>query len=667
MTDFSIGKVSVNSDISTSNDKKAPFAKAKEEYIAKIKKLENSDFSNSPVGLNEKLSELKKLKEIATQENIEEEIAWIEEEITLVQQKLDEKPPVVNDTPYYKPTFSTSNLEQISKEQENTKFEELTQKYGAISKEATDVISALKNAGISAYQAEGILNSCKNSKDEFNKNLMNNVIQLVKGEFNGNSINQILQEFVEFDKETKENHIPEKTLESCLLMKGNGVNDVDSIKFAKFVKNGNFKNEKAVQKNILTLHKAGLDSEHLMKILNNLAYVATNIKDISDIGTEPQKIINESSVRTIATLKKTLTTTRKNEVEERNSELGQLAQQIIDMGNDLMFLKDGKIEFISPKEDNNPQDLRKRYLKLANETEDSILINLSRKHKLKSGELDTNYTRVLSTLRNVGVVYDDLETLTSFSLNQDGNISFDTVENISKLKKSGALSQDIKPLLENCEKTEEGTFSSDTIKDMCDLSSYVIPGKQTLELLPFVKDNEEAKAFIKYISQFFEDKDNVVALSTTAKRSDGVLDQNKTDSISVLLRDNCNDMTKKFIESKFVEEVTSLITNAQDNETKEMNDDAAGIISILSNNGNSFEDINKGIEMCKNKDGIVDEKLAQILWDMTLQKASLEEISTFISVCTDEEKNVDTQKADMIISLLQNKFSKDDIIKLLIK
>ena len=57
MTDFSIRKVSVNSDISTSNETKTPFAKAKDEYNAKMRKLENSDFANSPVGLNEKLTE----------------------------------------------------------------------------------------------------------------------------------------------------------------------------------------------------------------------------------------------------------------------------------------------------------------------------------------------------------------------------------------------------------------------------------------------------------------------------------------------------------------------------------------------------------------------------------------------------------------------------------
>ena len=664
MTDFSIRKVSVNPDLSTSNEAKTPFAKAKEEYSAKIKKLENSDFANSPVGLNEKLTELKKLKDIAIQENLGEEISWIKEEITSVQEKLNEQPQVVNDVPYYKPPISSVNYEQIALENENAKFDELSKKYGSSSEEAKKAIIALKEEGISAYQAEQIIKYCKDSQEKFCPSLMNSAMQLIKAEFEENCVQQILQDFVVIDEETKESHIPDKVLEACLLMKEKGVSDIDSIKFTKFVRNGNFEDEKAIQKNILTLHKAGIDSDSLIKIMENLAYTDIDV-NATDVKS-PKKLINQNAIRTIATLKKTLTTTRKNEVEERHSELGQLAQQIIDMGNDLMFLKDGKIEFISPKEDNSPQDLRERYLNMANETEDSILLNLSRKHKVKGGNIDTNYTRVLSSLRNAGVIYDDLEKLADFSLSKDGNINFDTVKSISKLKEAGALSKDIKLLLDNCEKTED-EYSPSTIQDMCDLSSYVIPGKNVLELLPFVKDNEEAKAFIEYISQFFENKNNVVTLSTTAKTSDGYADQNKMDTISALLRDKYDGVSEKFLEAKFIEDVTGLIEASQDEETKELNDDAAGVISILSGNGSSFEDIQKGIEMCKNKDGVVDEKLAQILWDMTLQKASLEEISAFISICTDEEKNVDTQKADMIISLLQNKFPKDDIAKLLIK
>lgn len=665
MTDFSIRKVSVNPELKTSNDTKTPFAKAKDEYNAKIKKLETSDFANSPVGLNEKLTELKKLKGIAEQENLEEEIAWIEEEITFVHQKLNEKPQAVNDVPYYKPPISTTNFEQIAQENENAKFDKLVEKYGTTNEQAKDLISTLKETGINAYQTEQIIIGCKDSNEELSPKLMKSVLQLIQGEFKEHSIQQILNELIEFDSETKENHIPDKILESCLFMKKNGTSEIDSIKFTKFVRNGNFADEKAVQKSIVTLHKAGIDSDSLLKILDNLAYTDIDVKATN--VENPKKLINQSTIKTIATLKQTFTTTRKNEVEERHSELGQLAQEIIDMGNDLMFLKNGKIEFISPKEDNSPQALRERYLNMTNETEDNILLNLSKNHKVKGGKIDTNYIRVLSSLRNAGIVYDELEKLAEFSLSKDGSINFDTVSNISKLKEHGALSKDIKLLLDNCEKNENNQYSTLIMDDICDLSSYVIPGENIVELLPFVRDNEEAKAFIEYVSQFFENKNNVVALSTTAKLSDGSADQNKMDTISALLRDKYDNVDGKFVESKFVENINSLIEVSQDKETKEVNDDAAGVISILSGNGSSFEEIQKGIEMCKNKDDIVDEKLAQILWDMTIQKASLEEISALISICTDEEKNVDTQKADMIISLLQNKFSKDDIAKLLIK
>ena len=111
MADFSIRKVSVNPDISTNSNKATPFAKAKEEYLAKAKKMEASDFANSPVALNDRLEDLKNLKELASKENLEKESSWIEEEISSVNEKLNEKSTTTNDVPFYKPILTKENAE----------------------------------------------------------------------------------------------------------------------------------------------------------------------------------------------------------------------------------------------------------------------------------------------------------------------------------------------------------------------------------------------------------------------------------------------------------------------------------------------------------------------------------------------------------------------------
>ena len=62
-----------------------------------------------------------------------------------------------------------------------------------------------------------------------------------------------------------------------------------------------------------------------------------------------------------------------------------------------------------------------------------------------------------------------------------------------------------------------------------------------------------------------------------------------------------------------------------------------------------------------NKDGNIDEKLAEILWDMSVQNAEISEISDLIEACKNKAGDINQSKANMITSLLESGTAKENI------
>ena len=79
MENFSIGNNGVQSQKDTANPKKDNYAGLKKEYIRLKAKLNKSDFANSPVAIEKELSMIAKLKSVAKQQGLADELKTLEE------------------------------------------------------------------------------------------------------------------------------------------------------------------------------------------------------------------------------------------------------------------------------------------------------------------------------------------------------------------------------------------------------------------------------------------------------------------------------------------------------------------------------------------------------------------------------------------------------------
>ena len=87
--------------ISSIQSDNGQYQKYKQEYEKYTQKTDKSDFAGSPVLLNNKLVQLAKLKEIAEEENLTEELSWIEDEMTRLKSSLTSITSESTDNPTY--------------------------------------------------------------------------------------------------------------------------------------------------------------------------------------------------------------------------------------------------------------------------------------------------------------------------------------------------------------------------------------------------------------------------------------------------------------------------------------------------------------------------------------------------------------------------------------
>ena len=117
MENFSIGNNGVQSQKDTANPKKDNYAGLKKEYIRLKAKLNKSDFANSPVAIEKELSMIAKLKSVAKQQGLADELKTLEETEQSLYTKLANTSSGLVSEPYYKPiSFKGTHSPKINED-----------------------------------------------------------------------------------------------------------------------------------------------------------------------------------------------------------------------------------------------------------------------------------------------------------------------------------------------------------------------------------------------------------------------------------------------------------------------------------------------------------------------------------------------------------------------
>ena len=655
MTDFSVNKSSVSKDIKYSKSKQTEFSKLKAEYDAMKKKIAKSDFSNAPVVIRSELNMLSELKRIAQRDGLEQDFAWIEKRETEIKDLLSTGKSDAFLNTYYTPIVSFGKREKSETSEQTELYDELMQlckrKDGSFDENAEKMLLALSKQNVDLLHVVDILKRAKTQNDEINPTYTKAIVKIADAGVSNADMYTYIDAFTHTD-DNLTYKIDLENLDVALSLKKTGMYDDGAVKLAQYL-NGNFADKSQVKSSIIKLHKVGVSPDTIQKIISSLA--------VEDVVTG-QKTVSNKSVNTVANLKKLLFSSRKNETEERQSPINQLGVMILELGFKTIMMKDGVVTYASPIQGENYETAKKQYEAMLTSLEDMTLVDFVSRYKDKDGEIDSKYLRIASVLRNSGIVYNQVLDMIDSCIDDDGNMNSDKVSSIVSLKKAGALSDDIMGILEACSKTDDGKYSKVDIANACDLSSAVIAGNEVCSLLPEVRNNDEVKEFVLYGSQFFIDKACLLKLIELAKNGHAEPESNALEVMSSL-QENLIKEISFASDEQFLKDTEEIISLARGKDGV-LSDDAAGICAILSQNGESAENIKSALTLCTNQDKVVDAKLAEVLWRMGVQNASFDEIEKLINVCKNQEGLVNTSNADMILSLFDSGYSKDKILSL---
>lgn len=654
MTDISIGKASEGLIVSKKTQK-SEFEVLKKEYNSFKKKAAKSDMANSPVMMEKEYDLLQKLSIAAKNETLENEQAWIDKRITEIQNSLAEQGQTLKLPVYPMPSFkglSTKNTAfNPNEDVDNLKILENYKKAdGTIDENAQAIVTAFDSSIADGYSLSYLLKKCCDDDGAIPDDIAQAVSILAKASVKPVIIPQILESIVAENDSGKD----VLNLSMCSKIadfKKADFDDFEALKLVRFL-NSDFEDKASVETKILKMKKAGISTDSIIKILDSLAVKS---KDTS------LRTISDSAVKSVVSLKKALVSTRSNEKAERDNPINHLGVITIKFGNDVMIMKDNKVTYISPVEGESVHDLRKEYSEIISKIEDNLLLEYVKKYRDKNGEIDSKSLRIMSVLRNNGIPYDQLLSMTDFCLEENG-INAHKLNTITQIKSSGALGIDILPLLNVVEKEQDGSYSSEDIKNICALSSAVIGGKEVSALLPEVRGNENIKEFFVYFSQFFEDKSNLLKLLPLIKDEEGNIDENAMDVLYVLAHNFFVVAAEPMNEEQFVQNANDIVYAAMNEDEINVNDEGAGICSIMCQNGERYEDILFMLQQCKDSSGKINSKLSEILWELSVGKTQIQDIKSAIEFCKTADGDIDNMRADSLISLFEKGYPQDKVI-----
>ena len=671
MSNISIKSTSISKKDSASNIGNSEFFKLKKEYEKQKRKMQKTDFANSPVALEKELTLLTKLKELAEKEGLSEEVKSILDREQSIYTKLANN-HLNSDSGFYYPQvafkgskskefnlspnngftrgYSLEFLEDIDEQEFVNMFKSLYPDI-MLDENAEAIIKILGSKNFGASNAAYIIKKCMDDKGHISVDKLCTIKLLTDAEMTSAVIPQILEEFAFFDEKSQQEKIDLDSCKKICDFKYLGFSDIDSLHLTRYL-NSNLSDSDSVVKNILRMNKSGISSDAILRIFDALRTY--------DVETGKDNISN-SSVQSVIRIKKALILARNNEKTERNNPINLLGIQKFSFGNDIMIVKDGEIKCISPVEGESVFSLQQQYDEMISKIEDNLLINFVNKYKDKNGEIDSKYVRTLIALRHYGITYGPLLNMIDMCINKNGRIDKNTLETIEALKKSGALSEDITLILSSIKKDSDELYNQADINNASILTSQVIPGQIVVALLPDIAKDENLKDFVIDFSSLMEDKKYLIDLVNLVKDDKGNIDENAMDVIYNLAQ-NILDKDNSINMKEFLGQAARILNSVKNDGDDNVNDEGAGIVALMCQNSQSIDDIVAVLDACHDSKGCIDKKLSELTWKMSLQKADSNQILKLIVSCKKEE-NINYNLIDTIISFFNSNVPIEKILK----
>lgn len=651
MTDISI-KQSLSTENYTGVRKgKSDYSALKKEYDNFLKKSAKSDLANSPTMKQKELKYLADLKVLAEKEGLKDDLKLLEEKENTIQASFESKQELSGI--YYAPaSLNTPSFKgkevQPSQDFANV-IDACKNKNGKVDENTLKIIMSFKDYDLDEYHIQTLVSKCRGLDGSISEDMVKAVQILASSKISASVSTQIIEELsaqnIELNKEMD--------LSLCNQVsnyKKDGFDDLSCFKYAKLSQA--FDDKKSVEDSVVKLAKVGVNTDSLVKILDALG--------VENPQTGNKKL-STAAVKSVASLKKVLFVTRHNEKAEQNNPISKLGTMILNMNDGIMIIKDKKVIKCSKDDTANLGTLKMEYADLMSELEDGVLLDFVKKYRDKKGEINNTFLRTLNSLRSAGVAYQQLFDMTDFCI-EDGKINKDKLSAIGQLKTAGALGSDILHILENVEKTPDNKYSKQDIANASELTATVMGGNEVATLLPEVRNNDNVKEFFVYFSQLMEDKANLIELLSMIKNENGNFDENAMDVLYNLAQNFFVSENGAMSESDFIKNSADILSAAKDKNDINVNDEGAGICSIMSQNKECAENILKGLDLCKTNAGKIDTQLAEILWDMSLQEADISEIENVLNVCRDDYNTVIHNITQHIISMFDSGDDKEKIL-----
>lgn len=656
MSNFQIGKSQQTGEIRFATGRTSDFTRLKTKYRDFKAQTEKSDFANAPVVMQQELDLLVQLKALAKKEKLPSEERWIAEREKVVKEKLTTTKINLIANAYYAPVMKTGKSQQQKPDDRlYALLNSCKNENGLLDPGAEKIFVSLQGKEDCLYHVKNILEKCKREDGSVDVDKAEVVSKLAGAGVSSARMCEHIDTFTYYDSEKGKDCVNYPLLDETIGLMSSGVKEFDAVKFAQFL-TGNFADKDSVRTSLLKLHKGNVETSSIFKIMNALAVINP------DTG---MKEISPKAVNTVAMLKKSLFSTRENENNERKNQINLLGVSVFKIGDQTMVSKDGRITYMTPVEGENYNVTKEKYEQLVASIEDDMLLEFATKYKDNNGEIDSKYVRVASQLRNIGLVYNGLFNVMESCINSDGSINVEKLNTIKTIREAGALSDDVPMLVDACRIDENGKYNQEDVQTVCDLTSYVIAGKEVCSLLDAMRESEDAKDIITICLPYFTKNENFLRLIDLMKKPDRQFGENEMEMLYDLATIYFDDETARENGDKFIDVAAQTMTFARDKDGT-ISDDAAGICAIMGKAGESISAIEEGLITCYGDDNRVDAKLAQILWDMYIQDASLSEVVEMVSVCKTPAGKLDADKADMIINLFAAKYPKDKIAELVL-
>lgn len=631
MSDISIGNNSGINDglnLKSSND----IDDLRRKCITEEQKSKKTDFANSPVMIQKQIDNYTKLLDYGKQINDEATIEWTEKKLESLKAELSKSTSSGNiqTQGYYLPA-------NIKLSNDDTDTDTIKKVIDLFKKEKCELSENNKNAVLAFYgtnydenSIKSFITSCMKNDGGITENMLDAIRIIASSDLSLPTMIQITQDF---KKETSagEQIIDLAMCQKVVDFKSKGMDDIPALKLVKAL-DSKFNNSELIQNYIEKMMGVGIAPETVIKIIDKLLVV--NVQT-------GEKEISNSAVNSVISLKKTLSSTRNIEKDERNNPINKMGVIRIELAdNNFMILKNNRVSYISPTEGETYRDAKKEYDTLIAECEDNILYDFVNEYMQKSGELNPNAIRIFTYLRRAGISYGEILKMTDACITPEDKIDTEKLDAIKKLKNSGALSSGIQNIMNSL---SSENYEED-LKNACDLTASVIGDEQVSLLIPEVRNKENVREFFSYMAQFFNNKESIDNTLNLIKDYDGNVNENSMDLIYDLANNlffpnivkNENNLysfkSDKINEIKFMQYASEILELAKDNNGR-VSDDSAAIGAILCDKRMEPEEIISAYKACKNDDGTVNSKLSEILWKLVSADSGIDETIYILNSC----------------------------------